>query len=43
MKSKIKKYAKEFIYFIITLTILMNIVSLYKSQRSINFQQINLY
>jgi len=41
MKSKIKKYAKEFIYFIITLTILMNIVSLYKSQ-SLNDTPLNI-
>ncbi|MBA1432488.1 MAG: protein disulfide oxidoreductase [Epsilonproteobacteria bacterium] len=32
MKSKIKRYSKEVLYFIITMTIFANILSLYKAQ-----------
>lgn len=32
MKSKIKHYAKEIIYFIIIITVLANVISLYKSR-----------
>ncbi|SFV57219.1 conserved hypothetical thioredoxin [hydrothermal vent metagenome] len=32
MKSKLKRYSKEALYFIITLTIFANILSLYKAQ-----------
>ena len=41
MKLKLKRYFKEFIYFIIIITLLTNAISLYKSQ-SLNSEPLNL-